>query len=249
MANHNSSGPGQRPLDEDRTQWRPDDDDPRAEPERERRDHGPTERYGQGQSGYSAGRRGEDFSQNYQNRSAPYPPGSFDARPSPSGMGLDERFDRTDHRAARASTRTDYHPDRPDRELGAERETGYRGTVAPANTVYRGMGSHRGKGPLNWQRSDERIREAVNEALTDHDCVDASHIEATVQNGEVTLTGVVEDRAMKRLAEDCVEQVSGVKEVQNHIRIQRHDGRTTSPEGNGRISGEHPALPDRKPRA
>ncbi|HSR98486.1 MAG TPA: BON domain-containing protein [Kofleriaceae bacterium] len=239
MANHNSSGPGQRFVDDDRTQWRPDDDD-RSDGERERRDHRPTERYGQGQSGYSAGRRGEDSSQHYQNRSAPYPPGSFDQRPSPSGMGLDDRFDRTDHRSERA----DYRPDRPGRDFAGERETGYR------SAVYRGMGGHRGKGPQNWQRSDERILETVNEVLTDHDHIDASHIEVHVLAGEVTLSGVVEDRTMKRLAEDCVEQVAGVKEVQNHIRIQRHDGRSTAPEGHGKVNGDaSPPVGDRKPRA
>jgi hypothetical protein len=55
---------------------------------------------------------------------------------------------------------------------------------------------------------------------------------------------------MKRLAEDCVDQVSGVKEVQNHIRIQRHDGRSTGPDGYGQISGDvSPPVGDRKPRA
>lgn len=87
----------------------------------------------------------------------------------------------------------------------------------------RGTGGHRGKGPQNWQRSDERIRESVNEALADHDQIDATHLQVTVKDGEVTLSGTVEDRRMKRLAEGCVEQVSGVKEVQNHIRIQSND--------------------------
>jgi hypothetical protein len=239
MANHNSSGPGQRSVDDDRTQWRPDDDDDRTEREHERRDHRPTERDGQGQSGYGAGRRGEDFSQKYQNGNAPHRPGSLDERPRPSGMGLDDRFDRTDR-----GERMGYQPDRPGRDYGAERETGYR------STVYRGMGGHRGKGPQNWQRSDERIREAVNEVLTDHDHIDATHIEVTVLDGEVTLAGVVEDRTMKRLAEDCVDQVSGVKEVQNHIRIQRHDGRSTGPDDHGQISGNgSPPVGDRKPRA
>ena len=90
----------------------------------------------------------------------------------------------------------------------------------------------------------------MNEALTDHDHIDATHIEVTVSGGEVTLAGTVEDRAMKRLAEDCVEQIQGVQEVQNHIRIDRHDGRGTNPEGNGRIASI-PPMPtgDRKPRA
>jgi hypothetical protein len=238
MPNHNSSGAGQRPLDEERAQWRPDDDDARVGPVRERHEHRPTERYGQGQSGYGAGRRGEDFSQNYQNRNSPYREGRPDERPPQSGMGLDDRFDRTDNRVERG----EYHPDRPDREYGSDRDSGHR------SAVYRGMGGHRGKGPQNWQRPDERIREAVNEALTDHDHIDATRIEVHVVEGEVTLSGVVEDRTMKRLAEDCVEQISGVKEVQNHIRIQRHDGRGTGPES--RISGDVSApIGDRKPRA
>jgi hypothetical protein len=78
---------------------------------------------------------------------------------------------------------------------------------------------HRGKGPMGYARSDERIRETVCEALSDDDRVDASNIEVTVKNGEVILTGTVEDRQSKRMAEDCVENLSGVKDVQNQIRV------------------------------
>lgn len=89
------------------------------------------------------------------------------------------------------------------------------------STGYQGYagGGHRGKGPSGYQRSDERIREAVCEALTEDDRVDATGIEVTVKNGEVMLAGTVEDRRMKRQAEDCVENVSGVKDVQNHLRV------------------------------
>jgi osmotically-inducible protein OsmY len=80
-------------------------------------------------------------------------------------------------------------------------------------------GPHFGKGPVGFQRSDERIRELVCEALTDDDEVDATRIEVTVKGGEVTLTGAIEDRRMKRLAEDCVEAVPGVKDVHNQLRI------------------------------
>jgi hypothetical protein len=80
-------------------------------------------------------------------------------------------------------------------------------------------GSHRGKGPVGYQRSDERIRESVCEALTDDEHVDASGIEVTVRNGEVTLAGTVPERRMKRLAEDCVENVSGVRDVHNQIKV------------------------------
>ncbi|MEO8846948.1 MAG: BON domain-containing protein, partial [Kofleriaceae bacterium] len=42
-----------------------------------------------------------------------------------------------------------------------------------------------------------------------HGEVDATHIIVDVKNGEVTLTGTVEDRRTKRLAEDAVETVTG----------------------------------------
>jgi hypothetical protein len=80
-------------------------------------------------------------------------------------------------------------------------------------------GPHAGKGPVGFQRSDERIRELVCEALTDDGEIDATRIEVSVKGGEVALTGAIEDRRMKRLAEDCVEAVPGVKDVHNQLRI------------------------------
>ena len=77
---------------------------------------------------------------------------------------------------------------------------------------------HRGRGPKNYSRSDERIREDVNDRLTEDVWVDASEIEVSVEGGEVTLTGTVEDRRSKRRAEDCADAVSGVKHVQNNLR-------------------------------
>ena len=50
--------------------------------------------------------------------------------------------------------------------------------------------------------------------------MDASDIEIQVSGGEVTLSGVVNDRESKRIAEDVAENVSGVKDVHNHIRLQ-----------------------------
>ena len=71
------------------------------------------------------------------------------------------------------------------------------------------------------RRSDERITEEVNQALADDDDIDASEIEVSVSSGEVTLSGTVPDRMTKRAAEDCAERVSGVTEVQNHVRGNR----------------------------
>ena len=84
-------------------------------------------------------------------------------------------------------------------------------------------GSYSGKGPKNWTRSDERIREEVCECLTYHPHIDASEIDVTVKDGEVTLTGSVGDRGSKRLAEDIVEDVRGVRDVHNQLRVLRQN--------------------------
>lgn len=89
-------------------------------------------------------------------------------------------------------------------------------------------GEHRGRGPRGYVRSDERIREDVSDALTDHPYLDASEIEISVANGEVTLSGTVDDRWAKRRAEDCAEDVSGVRHVQNNLRVKQTAGTGTS---------------------
>lgn len=81
--------------------------------------------------------------------------------------------------------------------------------------------SYRGRGPKGFQRSDERIREMVCERLEDHDAVDASDIEVMVSGGEVTLTGHVPDRQMKRMAEDVAESIPGVRDVNNDLKVNR----------------------------
>jgi CBS domain-containing protein len=92
-------------------------------------------------------------------------------------------------------------------------------------------GEHQGRGPRNYQRSDDRIREDVNERLTDDVRVDASEIEVSVQNREVTLAGTVRDRNERRWAEDIAEAVSGVTHVQNNLRVgQSQAGRATGTE-------------------
>jgi osmotically-inducible protein OsmY len=86
------------------------------------------------------------------------------------------------------------------------------------------MGLHRGRGPKNYARSDERVREDINDRLSDDSWIDASEIEVQVKDGEVTLSGQVERREDKRRAEDLAEQVSGVKHVQNNLRVQAGAG-------------------------
>lgn len=79
----------------------------------------------------------------------------------------------------------------------------------------------RGKGPKGYRRSDERIREDVNDRLSEG-YLDASDVEVTVANAEVTLTGTVNNRWDKRRAEDIAESVSGVTNVENRLRVKQH---------------------------
>jgi len=90
---------------------------------------------------------------------------------------------------------------------------------------------HRGKGPKGYSRSDDRIKEDINDRLSDDVFIDASDIEVSVSKGEVTLSGTVETRSSKRRAEDIAEGVSGVKNVENRIRLassQRTESSTSS---------------------
>ena len=93
-------------------------------------------------------------------------------------------------------------------------EDGTRGWVAS-------QVSHAGRGPKGWMRPDERIYEDVSDQLSRHREIDASDIEVMVANGEITLTGTVDERRTKRLVEDLAENVAGVKDVHNHIRLKR----------------------------
>lgn len=103
------------------------------------------------------------------------------------------------------------------RDQGAYRQD--QSSLGGAQGLHVRRGPHRGKGPKGFEPSDERIRERVCEALSDDHNVDASNIEVSVNKGEVTLTGTVNDRETKRMAEDCVLQCSGVRDVHNQLRV------------------------------
>lgn len=83
---------------------------------------------------------------------------------------------------------------------------------------------HRGRGPTNYTRSDERILEDACDELTEDWRIDASNIQVSVENGEITLDGTVDSREAKRRAEDCCHDISGVRHVQNNLRIEERSG-------------------------
>jgi osmotically-inducible protein OsmY len=89
-------------------------------------------------------------------------------------------------------------------------------------------GLYVGRGPRGYKRSDERIREDVNDRLTDDYYLDASDIEVSINDCVVTLTGRVDSRHDKRRAEDIAESVSGVTDVTNQLRVGQIATTTTT---------------------
>jgi len=81
-------------------------------------------------------------------------------------------------------------------EQPADRNVKRGGYLHPDQIRDRDRGPHAGKGPVGFQRSDARLRERICEALEDH-----------------------EDRAQRRLVEDCVHQVPGVRDIHNNLRV------------------------------
>ena len=88
--------------------------------------------------------------------------------------------------------------------------------------IMESIGRFFGFGPKNYRRSDERVTEEINDRLYRHPDIDASDVDVTVKDGEVTLSGTVDSRRAKYLAEDLCDQVMGVKEVNNQLRVRKH---------------------------
>ncbi len=84
-----------------------------------------------------------------------------------------------------------------------------------------GSGRFSGRGPRGYQRSDDRIREDVCELLTRHGEIDASEMDVEVRGATVLLRGTADSGRTRRLAEELVEEIPGVQDVQNELRVSR----------------------------
>jgi hypothetical protein len=99
------------------------------------------------------------------------------------------------------------------------------------------------------RRGDERIREDVCDRLTDDPRIDASDIDIAVKDGEVTLSGGVRTRDEKRFAEDLIERISGVRDVNNNLKVKPADeviGTARSGSSTLGLSDTPPPPPTRK---
>lgn len=142
-----------------------------------------------------------------------------------------------------------------DRESsGPERDwqAGY-GHVAQGSTQFGGYGEqqqggtgqgerrsgedYRGRGPRNYSRSDERIKEDICDELSSDSECDAEDIEIEVKEGMVSLSGSVPSRKMKHRAEDIADAARGVKDVDNRIRVTGRIGRSRDAEFSGESDG------------
>lgn len=162
------------------------------------RDYGRTHRSGRSESEYGYPESYTDYDQGYY--------GGYDREERMFGTGGRE-YERG------------YRPDilNPDYPLSY----GDRYTTGTTRQQRTPRGLHTGRGPRGYKRSDERILEDVNDRLMQHSEIDASDIEAAVNDGEVTLSGTVDSRWIKRLAEDIVEDVTGVTQVINLLRVNQ----------------------------
>ena len=113
-----------------------------------------------------------------------------------------------------------YNPE-PGRSVGEFGNDGHGGGVAPEDGAYTGQtGTGYGRTPGGETDEDRRLREAVATRLEQDPFLDATHIEASVAEAEVTLAGTVSARGDKRRAEDLAKAVPGVARVHDHLSIR-----------------------------
>ena len=86
-------------------------------------------------------------------------------------------------------------------------------------------GKHKGRGPRGYRRSDERIAEDINDKLMMHNEIDPTDVQVHVKNGEATLSGTIESRHEKRIAEALADSVPGVTDVKNILVISNKANR------------------------
>ncbi|MYN14836.1 BON domain-containing protein [Pusillimonas sp. TS35] len=72
--------------------------------------------------------------------------------------------------------------------------------------------------PKGYIRSDDRIREDICEQLI-FSGMDVRDVTVEVKDGRVLLDGTVSNRRVKHAIEDCADASSGVKDVDNRIRV------------------------------
>lgn len=81
-----------------------------------------------------------------------------------------------------------------------------------------------GIGPEGYIRSDERIGEDIAERLAERADIDPSDITVEVRQGVVSLCGTIDSRQSKFEVEEIVDDVMGVLDIDNRLRVRRRTG-------------------------
>ena len=75
------------------------------------------------------------------------------------------------------------------------------------------------RGPKNYTRSDERIKDEIYDRLVREPRIDASEVTIEVEGGIARLYGSVAHRQMKHWIEDIVADCHGVSDVENKLTV------------------------------
>jgi osmotically-inducible protein OsmY len=79
---------------------------------------------------------------------------------------------------------------------------------------------YEGSGSIQRQRADGIVTSDICARIATHDALDPSDVRVRTQHGVVTLSGVVDTRHDRRVAEQIVREVPGVKDVLNQLRTR-----------------------------
>ena len=115
-----------------------------------------------------------------------------------------------------------------------------------ADDEFHGRRHHRGRGPKDWSRDDQRIYEEVCERLLHDRLIDARGMEVEVDDGVVTLKGEARAAADPLLAERLVRETPGVKDVQLELAVHPRPHEEPKPAEDDRIDKSplgYPILP------
>lgn len=148
------------------------------------------------------------------------------ARDAGRRYGSSSNYDYRTRDLYRPTWGEDYDSDYRGRERGRGEHHGFGQQLRDAGQRVVRSVKRAFRGTKGYKRSDERIREDVNDRLSLQDHLDPTEIEVTVSNSEVTLTGSVLSRQEKFIAEEIADDVGGVTEVHNQLRVRREPQQT-----------------------
>lgn len=86
-------------------------------------------------------------------------------------------------------------------------------------------------------RSDEEIKQIIENEITREESINASKIKIEVKNGTVTLTGEVPTAAAQSSINWITTAISGVSDVVNHLNVSQ-PATLTMPSGEKREGGK-----------